>query len=327
MFHELKPAYPQCVRDTELLAMTFMISREFMMTNQSVVESASMEEAPRLFQKLWPQWSRLCLIDQFSAESLFRYFEESLSHPGDIAEFGVCHGGTSLLLASALRELGIKKKVYMFDSFSGLPEPNRKYDQFYEAGGMRSEFDQVTQLVEENGLSDYCVIVKGWFKDTVSEIPEQTQFCFVYVDCDLHDSVLDCLSGVYPRVIDGCPIVFDDYNDGSGGVQKAVNDWACKTGETVFVGPSAQATIRKGVSVASSAPSTFVAKGTDGPLLSMEHLNSYAKYLKELSTFLGQSSKDLERFASLASGKVPPDVDLHSSVFTPLCRVFRRPGF
>lgn len=58
-----------------------------------------------------------------------KYFKNNYSIKGDYYEFGVFQGSSLLSVALLFKKLGIKKKVYGFDSFSGFPSYN-KYDDF-----------------------------------------------------------------------------------------------------------------------------------------------------------------------------------------------------
>ena len=52
----------------------------------------------------------------------------------------------------------------------------------------------------------------GWFKDTLPEkIPQE--ICFAHLEGDLYTSIIESLTGVYPRLKKGAVVVIDDYYD------------------------------------------------------------------------------------------------------------------
>ena len=72
-------------------------------------------------------------IDNFSEFSqsrlrfLYRHIRENhKDYTGDIFEFGVFKGASTIAMAMLLKQLGSDKKIYGFDSFSGFPAFNEK---------------------------------------------------------------------------------------------------------------------------------------------------------------------------------------------------------
>ncbi|WP_437832964.1 TylF/MycF/NovP-related O-methyltransferase [Sorangium sp. So ce1153] len=255
--------------------------------------------------KLWPLIEDRTLLDPFRGDAILTYAERALDKPGDLAECGAFRGGISLLLASLLRELGVRKRVHVLDSFEGLPAPNPAYDFGYAPGEFQTDEAQLVRRIEELGLSDHCVIRRGWFAETLPALAADHELCFVHIDCDLHDSVVACLDHLYPRVAEGAPIVFDDYSDGAGGVMTAVDRWAARTGEVIHLGPAPQATIVKGLTPLSGGVSWFRAEDAAGPAYSVEHLREhavYARFLERVQAMHEDRLADFGRFVALCTG-------------------------
>lgn len=155
---------------------------------------------------------------------------------GDIIEFGTFRGDTARIIAhnmgawhqtlSRKRRLNqtTKKRLYLFDSFKGLPESNAKQDLenllvqtgAWAAGtcnGLTSE--ELTALILKSGLSsEDFLIYDGWFKATVPTLPSTARFSCIHVDCDLYQSTIDALTPLFARgqVTKGAVILFDDWN-------------------------------------------------------------------------------------------------------------------
>jgi len=52
------------------------------------------------------------------------HLNRTLHLEGDVCEFGVAQGATSALIANEIRETN--KKLWLFDSFEGLPRPTEQ---------------------------------------------------------------------------------------------------------------------------------------------------------------------------------------------------------
>lgn len=198
------------------------------------------------FDQLYAVAGRFTMLDRFRAGMLVRQLNRSLELPGDVIECGTGPGGVSLLMALLIRARGLNKRVWVFDSFEGLPPPDRNVDREYRAGACAYSLDRVSGLFREHGVHDMVELRKGWLAQTLPALSPSQRFCFAHVDVDLYGSVNDALRELYPRLAAGGAMVFDDYYDGSGGVFKGVNEAASRLGEVVHLGPTCQAFFSKG---------------------------------------------------------------------------------
>lgn len=137
---------------------------------------------------------------------------------GDFAECGCWAGGSSYLMASVLRP---GKKLFVLDSFQGLPEPNeddlaglnqQQLDNT-KAGMFSYPYDKVADLLSPFG--DKVKIIPGWFSDTlytnVDPELDNSRFALVHLDVDLYQSYKDCIEFFGPRMVDGGVMIFDEY--------------------------------------------------------------------------------------------------------------------
>jgi O-methyltransferase len=167
------------------------------------------------------------------------YILQSLHHsllvPGDICEFGVAQGSTSRLLAAEIMPL-LDRKLWLFDSFEGLPAPtaeDRLIDDIFKLGSIeryRGTMASPESLVLEKlaGIGfprERTKIKKGWIKDTArtGELPEK--IAFAYLDFDLYEPIKDALAFIDPRMPKGGSLVVDDYGYFSQGAQLAVDEF------------------------------------------------------------------------------------------------------
>ena len=160
---------------------------------------------------------------------LYRAVHHMLSHdiPGDVVECGTARGGSAALMGLALRELGSPRRLWVFDTFEGLPAPTENDPDFDIAklysGSCRGTLDEVTALFETLGILDRSVLVKGLFQDT---LPGASigRIAVLHLDGDWYESVRVCLESLYDRVSAGGVIQIDDYGHWEG-ARKAVDEF------------------------------------------------------------------------------------------------------
>lgn len=146
---------------------------------------------------------------------------------GDVAEFGTMSGTTASFMAHEIamfNKLGYQhKKLYLFDSFEGLPEaeatPDKESPQVksgvWGAGtcyGISKE--KLRKKCVKHLPNDNVVIYDGWFKDTLHKLPEEARFSMLHIDCDLYQSTIEVLDYLFEHkhIEEGTTIFFDDYN-------------------------------------------------------------------------------------------------------------------
>lgn len=156
--------------------------------------------------------------------NVWKHFKASLYLVGDVAEFGVGRGETSMCMARELERIGDPRIVHIFDAFQGLPEPNPEFDTGHPtATGHAFHPKTVVTRTLGNGMVHQFEIHEGWFSEFKDfNIP----LCFAHVDCDLYQSTLDALSICEKVVVLGGRIVVDDYcTKDWPGVTRAVDQW------------------------------------------------------------------------------------------------------
>jgi len=124
----------------------------------------------------------------------------------------------------------LDRKVWVADSFEGLPKPNidkapeDKGDKHHSYEQLAVSLDQVMKNFENYALLDDQVrFLKGWFKDTLPTAPiESLSVC--RLDGDMYESTMDALQALYPKVSVGGFVIIDDYGAVKG-CKKAVHDY------------------------------------------------------------------------------------------------------
>ena len=166
------------------------------------------------------------IINDDQIKNLVFYLLDSIDNnvDGDVVEFGCYVGESSKYLMKTLIETNSSKKLFVYDSFEGLP-PLSKWEENtgWRAGTLKSTEEILTSNFEQNNLPT-PIIHKDWFKDVPEDkIPERISFAFL--DGDFYDSIYDSLNKVFDRVADGGYICFHDYQRNDlPGVRAAIED-------------------------------------------------------------------------------------------------------
>ena len=80
----------------------------------------------------------------------------------------------------------------------------------------------------------------GFFPATAAPV-QQNSFCFVHIDVDIYQSVIDCCVFYYPRLPAGGALVFDAYGDLScPGARQAVEEFFAERPEQPRYLPTGQ---------------------------------------------------------------------------------------
>lgn len=147
--------------------------------------------------------------------------------PGDLIETGVWRGGAVIFMRAVLKAYGIiDRRVWVADSFAGLPEPDAALfpneAKFHSAPLVRNiyknfavDLETVRRNFASYGLLDDSVrFLKGWFKDTLPAAPIE-RLALMRLDGDFYESTADALTGLYDKLSVGGYVIIDDYGEDS----------------------------------------------------------------------------------------------------------------
>ncbi len=158
---------------------------------------------------------------------------------GDLVECGVAQGGSSALMAlKAFENCKNGRKIWLFDSFEGLPEASGKdfkngdkgdFIRPLDKGSCLGTIEQVERLFSKLGIDKKNVImIKGWFQETLPEYKNKiNKISLLRIDADWYESTKCCLDNLYDNVIDEGFIVIDDYGT-CFGAKKALDEFLTK---------------------------------------------------------------------------------------------------
>jgi hypothetical protein len=181
------------------------------------------------YQRLVTLWQQVRYLDRAGVR-------------GALVECGTWKGGAAALMALAhLRSGEPHRDLHLFDSFEGLPEPDRAHDGDMavryadaRASGMLRSIGKCVGTLEDNkqvltelvrypaGLTHYHV---GWFQETLAAVPQSLNaIALLRMDGDWYESTKICLERLFPLVGSGGIVVIDDYGKWPG-CRKAVDEF------------------------------------------------------------------------------------------------------
>jgi O-methyltransferase/8-demethyl-8-(2,3-dimethoxy-alpha-L-rhamnosyl)tetracenomycin-C 4'-O-methyltransferase len=155
---------------------------------------------------------------------------------GDFIEAGVWRGGCCILMRGVLAANDIRnRKVYVADSFAGLPPPRPEmfpYDDGLDLH-LYSQLSVPLGDVKANFaryglLDDQVVFVEGLFQDTLPSLTAGP-FALLRLDGDLYESTYVALEALYPKLSPGGFVIIDDYG-ALRACQMAVTDYRMAMG-------------------------------------------------------------------------------------------------
>ena len=144
--------------------------------------------------------------------------------PGDLIETGVWRGGATIFMRGVLKAYGdTTRKVWVADSFQGLPKPKPGVWRDDERGRLWKfgttlavSLEQVRANFARYGLLDEQVrFLPGWFSDTLPTAPID-RLALMRLDGDMYESTMDGLRTLYPKLSSGGYCIIDDYYAQSG---------------------------------------------------------------------------------------------------------------
>ena len=169
-------------------------------------------------------------------------FLDNLSIQGDLVECGTWKGGCCGIMALAHLKTGNPyRKIHLFDSFQGLPEPSESMDgqkaidyAMGKGSGKCEPIGKCVATLEDNkellqkiirypeDLLSYHV---GWFQNTLPIAKENVNsIALLRLDGDWYESTNICLECLFDKIVPGGFLVIDDYGHWDG-CRKSVDEF------------------------------------------------------------------------------------------------------
>lgn len=135
---------------------------------------------------------------------------------GDFIETGVWRGGACIFMKGILKAYNIDKKVFVADSFEGLPPPDKHYpadkgDTHHTIKLLAVPLHEVKENFKAYDLLDENVIfIKGFFEYSIPNAPID-KLSILRLDGDMYSSTIQVLNSLYDKVSLGGYIIIDDW--------------------------------------------------------------------------------------------------------------------
>ena len=147
--------------------------------------------------------------------------ERTRSLTGAVADCGVYKAGSTIGMALFMREHGIRKQIYAFDSFEGFARESVTKDldmgRVNEKGGNKMGYSDVSLEQVEAKIRgfriDNITLLAGYFNQSFKALSPDIRFSFVHLDVNLYESYREGLEFFYPRLDSSGIILLDEYND------------------------------------------------------------------------------------------------------------------
>lgn len=177
-----------------------------------------------------------------------RNIRELMSHvvgdqiPGDFVETGAWRGGACIYMRAVLKAFNVvDRKVWVADSFEGLPKPDLQRYPEQDLGDLHHTYTALAVSLEEvqenfrkyGLLDDQVQFLKGWFKDTLSTAPIE-RIAVLRLDGDMYASTMDALQALGHKVSAGGFVIVDDYGAVEG-CRRAIADYRQAKGITALI--------------------------------------------------------------------------------------------
>ena len=198
------------------------------------------EGLPGIQEAYYDKIKRFTMVRRDSCYVLAKTLQQSLRLKGDVVECGVFRGGTALLEAMVIAGTG--RNLHLFDSFQGMPKTCEGLDRFDEGDFCGTSADAVAAF-----LSPYPFVRMhvGFIPDTFRGLQIES-ISWAHIDVDIYQSVLDSIDFIYPRLVPGGFMIFDDYGYPScPGARRAVDEAFADLPEVPICLPSGQCLVVK----------------------------------------------------------------------------------
>jgi O-methyltransferase len=165
------------------------------------------------------------LVDVYRCYELWHLVAQAAKlADGDLIEIGVWRGGTGGLIAKQSQLSGIDNSIYLCDTFRGVVKAGSRDTSYVGGEHADADKDKVLKLLRTLGTSR-VQILDGIFPDDTGHAISERSFRFCHIDVDVYESAKDIMSWIWPRLLPGGMVVFDDYGFHSCvGITRFVNE-------------------------------------------------------------------------------------------------------
>jgi O-methyltransferase len=165
----------------------------------------------------WPERAHT-MIGMLRLNNLHNCLDEVRKNniEGDFIETGVWRGGACIFVKKYFQLHGMNKKVFVADSFEGLPKPEHPEDEgdhHHTMKFLQVSLDEVKNNFSlHQALDENVIFLKGWFSDTLPNNQQIKKLCILRMDGDMYKSTMDVFESCYHKVENKGFVIIDDYS-------------------------------------------------------------------------------------------------------------------
>lgn len=197
------------------------------------------------FNKAYDIAKKYTLVDKYRCYELWQLVKECAMLEGALIEVGVWRGGSGALIAKQASLNGIDDTVYLCDTFTGVVKAGEK-DSKYRGGEHADTSKEIAVEVITKLKLENTKILVGIFPEDTSDQITSNKFRFCHIDVDVYQSAKDIVDWLWPKLVEGGMVVFDDYGfEGGDGITKFVNEQREKIDRRVIYNLNGHAIIIK----------------------------------------------------------------------------------
>lgn len=197
-------------------------------------EKARIRDMEPQFIEIWNRCRPFTMTSVERGYALYKALEYVVRNEieGDVVECGVWRGGSSMLCAYTLLELGdTARTIYLYDTFAGMSEPTVRdvtigeqsaverwtraqkdsYNEWCYAG-----LDEVKANLDGTGYPAARLrFIQGKVEETIPSVIAPS-IAILRLDTDWYESTLHELMHLYPRLSPRGVLIVDDYGHWKG---------------------------------------------------------------------------------------------------------------
>lgn len=153
------------------------------------------------------------LIPPAYIDVLLRLVSECVAHPGDIIEVGTYRGGSLFRMAEHVQRHHAGafqgRRILGIDTFEGHPYADARDPEHHWQGRFAdASVDEVRHALASFPFVD---VIQGECQEVFAQRPDDQRFCLAHIDVDIAESAERSIRYVYPRLVPGGAMVFDEY--------------------------------------------------------------------------------------------------------------------
>lgn len=156
---------------------------------------------------------------------------------GSIVECGVATAGSLSVITHAVRRSGSRRTIFAVDSYEGFAALSEHDADWFDPETMKRHYklfdvEFVRSNLRLSGLSeaevDSVTFVKGWIPEVLVHV--MGPIAVLHLDLDVYKPYADSLRILWPQVLPGAWILFDEYDQGNDaekwpGAKKAIDEF------------------------------------------------------------------------------------------------------